>query len=153
MYEKSKNFRKWTWFWNLLILLFVVGFFLAIALPNCVGSNPGIHNVNGIVNNLRQLDAAKMEWAFQHESGVTNQYQAMQLTNQPTEQDLSPYLHFSNNQGGLIPPVAGESYTINPLNEPPEAKLVRKLDGYPKGTIIRLDDSPNSFPYKIILPN
>jgi len=129
------------WFWSLLILILLGGFLLAIAIPNYVG--PHKSKLNSIVNNLRQIDAAKNQWAFEH--GVTNFDQIARLTNQLSEQDLTPYLHYPNKQGGLVPSVAGEIYAINPLNKSPQAKLVRKVDmPWPKGSIIRFSENTNA---------
>jgi hypothetical protein len=140
-----------SWLWTLLILIAIGILLLAIAIPNFTGSR--VSKFNMIINNLRQIDAAKNQWAFEH--GVTNLDQIATLTNQLSEKDLAPYLHSSNNQGGLATSVAGEIYTIGALNKSPEAKLVHKIEmPWPRGSIIRFSQNPklNAY-YEITLPD
>jgi hypothetical protein len=68
-----------------LLLPLGVGFIVAIAIPNHVGSPKS--KLTGIINNLRQLDAAKNQWAFDH--GITNFNQIAELTNQLSEWRIS----------------------------------------------------------------
>jgi hypothetical protein len=152
MNGNSEKSSSWSWFWNLLILLFVIGLLLAIAVPGFIVDQNGIKR-NRVFNNLRQIDDAKNLWAFEH--GATNSDQIARLTNQLSEQDLIPYLHFTNKQGGLVPAVAGEIYAINPLNKSPEAKIVRKNDmPWPKGSIIRISENPKLiYNLEIIFPD
>jgi hypothetical protein len=149
MNESSKNFSCRSWIWHLLIYVFVAALLVAMAIPNFVGSHTS--KINGIINNLRQIDAAKNEWAVEH--GVTNLDQIARLTNQLSAKDITPYLHFQNYQGVLVPSVAGETYAIGALNKSPEAKLVHKIYSYPTGSIIRFSNSTNLFPFELILPD
>ena len=135
----------------LLILLSIGVFLFAIAIDNSNRSK--VSKFNMIINNLRQIDAAKNQWAFEH--GVTNFDQIANQTNQLSEKDLIPYFHFPNKQGGLVPSVADEIYTINVLNKSPEAKLVHKIEmPWPKGSVIRFSQNPklNAY-YEITLPD
>ena len=137
MNGNSESSGGWSWLWNLLIILFVVGLLIAIAIPNFVGSRQ--IKINFIWNNLRQIDAAKNQWAFEH--GFTNVEQFLQLTNKPTEDALKPYLY--KDDKSYVRPVAGETYTINPMNKSPEAKLTREIEmPWPKGSIIRFSENP-----------
>jgi len=61
---------------------------------------------NACINNLRQLDGAKQQWALEHNKPAS----AI-----PSPQDLAPYL--SNNTLPLCP--AGGLYTLNALGQPP----------------------------------
>jgi len=151
MSENSENSGSWSWLWKFLTLLFVAGLLVAIAVPNHVGHTTSKFNM--IINNLRQIDAAKNQWAFEH--GFTNFDQIANLTNQLSEKDFVPYLHFPNNQGSLVPSVAGEIYTINALNKSPEAKLVHKIEmPWPKGSVIRFSQNPKQNAYfEITLPD
>jgi hypothetical protein len=148
MDEKSKSFRKWNWV-HLLILFVVIGilgFLGTIAAP--IFRWTGESKQNYIIDNLRFIDGAKNEWAIEH--GITNDEQVLQLTNQPTEQDLAPYVKLI--QGRLAVPIAGEIYMINPLNVSTGAKLTRKVGTWPKGSIIRLRG--NAHPgEELILPD
>ncbi|HXF11132.1 MAG TPA: hypothetical protein VN625_10135 [Desulfuromonadaceae bacterium] len=139
---------------EIVLILFLIGFGVVILLPNFP---PHRGNINGIINNLRQIDGAKNEWAY--ERGFTNTEQFSHLTNQLTEKDLFNYFHHGpGNPTNLVPIMNGEIYTVNAMNRGPEAKLTRKEklgdDKLPIGTVIRLEEDPIShFPYQIILPD
>jgi hypothetical protein len=92
---------------------------LAICIPNYISN--GRSKTNVILNNLRQLEGAKEQWAFEH--GKTGAVAV-------TEQDLAPYLR-------ELRPVAGEKYILKRLSECPEAQLTHSLEGKPKGTVLR----------------
>ena len=136
-----------------VLLIAITGLLVAIAVPNFV--HGGSTRLNAIINHLRQIDAAKHQWAL--ERGLTN---AAQLNRVITKRDLAPYLlpAYTQNQD-FGNPVNGELYLIRDLNQPPEAVLTRKLteryvdSPLPKGTIIRLDQEPESNGYEIILPD
>ena len=156
MNGKSENSGNWAWLRNLLLVIAVVGLIAAMATPNYIGGGPN-EQPSPIINNLRQIDGAKNEWAF--ERGFTNESQVLQLTNQLTEKDLLPYLyHDSNQSNNLVVPAAGEIYTIGRFDTGPEAKLTKKLklrnETWPQGTIIRLATDPDTgFPYQVIFPD
>jgi hypothetical protein len=148
MSENAKS-NGWNWLWRLLGLFLIVGiliFFGTIAAS--VFRWTGESKQNYIIDNLRFIDGAKMEWAIEH--GITSDEQVLQLTNRPTEQDLAPYVKLI--QGRLAVPIAGEIYMINPLNVSPGAKLTRKVGTWPKGAIFRLPDNSNPAG-ELILPN
>jgi len=98
-----------------------------VCVPNFVRS--GTSKTNAIINNLRQLDGAKQQWALDH--GRTGAVQV-------TTQDIAPYLSHSHASDGLVKAVAGERYSLKTLIESPEAILTREVDGRPKGTVFRL---------------
>ena len=109
MNEAFEDNNGWPWHWKLLIFLLVGGLLCWIAIPNYIGG--GHSNLNYIINGLRQIDAAKSEWAF--ERGFTNVSQVLQLTNQLTEKDLFSYIHHNPDKpNDLVASVAGEIYTI-----------------------------------------
>lgn len=107
-----------------VVVLSVTAFLLVykVAMPNFVKSGPG--NMNRIVNNLRQLDGAKQQWALDH-----NRTGAVVVT----KADIAPYLR----PDFWVKPAAGESYTIGTLEQSPEAHLTRQVDNHAKGTVIR----------------
>jgi general secretion pathway protein G len=79
----------------------------AIAVPNFVKARATSQR-NACINNLRQLDAAKQEWALE---------KGKQSTDTPTMDDLKPYLR-------KIPHCpAGGTYTINAVGQPPECSI------------------------------
>ena len=144
--DPSKSPRSWLLMVILLFALF--GLLVVIAVPNFV--HGGSTKLNGIINNLRQIDAAKQEWTIEHR--LTN---ASQLNRVITEKDLAPYLlpAFTQNQD-FGNPGFGELYLIRDLNQPTEAVLTRKLteryvdSSLPKGTIIRLDPAAERQSYE-----
>jgi hypothetical protein len=155
MNEAFEDDEGWPWYWKLLILLLVAGLFCTLAIPNYIGG--GHSDSTYIINSLRQIDAAKHYWAYEH--GFTNDSQIPQLTNQITEIDLFSYVHHNPGKtNNLVEPAAGEIYTIGGFNAGPEAKLTKKLklrnETWPKGTVIRLAVDPdNGMPYQVIFPD
>jgi len=74
--------------------------------PGAEPAASAIAQLNACINNLRQIDAAKQEWAL--DNGKT----AVAV---PTVQDLMPY--FADGVAPACP--AGGIYTINPVGVPP----------------------------------
>jgi hypothetical protein len=97
-----------------------------ICMQNFVRSGPS--KTTGIVNNLRQLDGAKREWARDH-----NPTGAVEVT----REDIAPYLAVPPGKG-WVKPVAGERYVLKSPAESPVAELTREVEGRPKGAILRL---------------
>jgi hypothetical protein len=98
----------------------VIGFLAAIAIPNFVKARATAQE-NACINNLRQIEAAKNEWALEknQDGGAV-----------PTESDLTPYLDRH------IFPVcpAGGTYSINAVTNPPTCSV-------PGHSLERLDTS------------
>lgn len=155
----SKSARRRFWFYNLVVPLIAVAFFLAVAVPNFIyqfsnydknaPSSPT--KQSRIFFNLYNIDVCKQSWAREH-IGFTNEEQMLQLTNLLTEEDLRIYMIPNPNDKRVFPPIAGEIYTINPLNKPPEARLTRKVEKLPKDTILTLDET-NTWKAKYIYPS
>ncbi len=151
--HSASSKSSWSWLLTGILLIAIIGLLVAITVPNFV--HGGSTKFLGIINHLRQIDAAKHQWAL--ERGLTN---SSQLNRVITERDLAPYLlpSFTQNQD-FGNPAFGELYLIRDLNEPPEAVLTRKLterhvdSSLPRGTIIRLDPGPGSECYEIISPD
>jgi hypothetical protein len=119
---------------RIIILVVIIFLALLIVIPSFI-RRYNIPSENGILNNLRQIDGAKQEWAI--ETGITNQ-------NTPiSEKDIEPYISSGahSNWDWLENPTTGEQYKINPLGLPPEACLTKELvrggTTYPAGTIVR----------------
>jgi hypothetical protein len=85
----------------------VPGLLAAIAIPNFVKAR-ATSQQNACINNLRQIDAAKQEWAL--EKGKT-------AADVPTEEDLMPYLR----KWPVCP--SGGTYTINAVGEQPTCSI------------------------------
>lgn len=83
-----------------------LGMISAIAIPNFVKARQTAQK-NACLNNLRQIDAAKQQWALDNKKTATDT---------PTREDLIPYL--ANKKFPVCP--AGGTYTINPLSDSPD---------------------------------
>ena len=90
--------------------LIMIPLLLAIAIPNFVKARD-MAQMNLCINNLRQIDAAKNEWALEN-SKTTN--------NVPTAQELNPYI-----KGGFaaLHCPAGGTYAIGPLSQQPACSI------------------------------
>jgi Tfp pilus assembly protein PilE len=93
----------------LLPAVAVSGMLAAIAIPNFVKARATSQR-NACINNLRQIDAAKQQWALEKGKSATDV---------PTEDDLKIYLMHS--QFPHCP--AGGNYTINAVGQPPECSI------------------------------
>lgn len=94
--------------------IFLMPMLVAIAIPNFVKARE-TSQMNACINNLRQIDAAKQEWALEN-----NQ----QSTNTPTQADLTHLRnnqYFKNNQFPTCP--AGGTYTIGSVGEAPTCSI------------------------------
>lgn len=81
----------------------------SIAVPNFVKAR-STSQENACINNLRQIDAAKNEWALEKNKTASDT---------PTWDDLKPYL------SGTVPLTcpAGGSYTLNAVGQPPTCSI------------------------------
>lgn len=93
------------------ILTAVISFFAFSSM-----SDPGRHRtsrVNACINNLRQIDGAKCQWALEHKA-PSNAI--------PTWSNIQPYL--GRGTGGTLPACPqGGVYTIGPLTEAPTCSI------------------------------
>jgi hypothetical protein len=89
----------------LLPAVAVPGLLAAIAIPNFEKAR-ATSQKNACINNLREIQAAKQQWALEKNKTQTDV---------PTWDDLQPYL------GGTVPLVcpAGGTYSINAISDPP----------------------------------
>jgi hypothetical protein len=126
----------------MFLLLVVVGlwFLFIFIAPMLVGGGPA--KTMSIVNNLRQIELMKQQWALDH--GVTGSVRI-------AEHDLAPYAYgYSSN--GIARPVTGERYIIHRSGLGPEAQLTQAYGKLPAGTVIRLRPDTNRL-FRIFLPN
>ncbi len=85
----------------------MAGVLSAIAIPNFIKARE-VSQRNACINNLRQIDAAKQQWALE---------KGKQPTDVPTWDDLKPYLF-------QIPHCpAGGTYTLNAVSERPQCSI------------------------------
>lgn len=91
------------------LTILLIPLMMVIAVPNFIKARAASQK-NACLNNLRQIDAAKNEWALEHHK---------KSTDTPTETDLLPYL--ANHQWPRCP--ADGSYTIGPVGTLPFCSL------------------------------
>jgi prepilin-type N-terminal cleavage/methylation domain-containing protein len=80
---------------EIMIVVAIIGLLAAIAIPNFVRARQ-TSQTNACINNLRQIDAAKQQWAL--ESGQLS-------TATPTTVNLSPYVGRMGNGNDLYCPL------------------------------------------------
>lgn len=97
---------------EIMIVVAIIGLLAAIAIPNFVHARTQAQN-NACINNLRQIDGAKQQWALENkESGTAT----------PLSSDIQPYM--GRGVGGSLPscPLTNtfaNSYTIGTLQQAP----------------------------------
>ena len=98
---------------EIMIVVAIIGLLAAIAIPNFLKPRTTAQK-NACINNLRQIDGAKQQWALE---------QQQISTATPTTSDLQPYLG-RGTAGGQFPtcPASG-SYTINNVGLAPTCSL------------------------------
>jgi hypothetical protein len=94
------------------VLCVIAGFMVVIVIPNFIG---GWYQTagNSCINNLRQIDAAKYEWAL--ENHKTNGAFV-------TENDLTPYIKLDA-EGNIPKCGLGGKYIIGRVGEDPECTI------------------------------
>jgi hypothetical protein len=83
----------------------------AIAIPNFVKAR-STSQLNACINNLRQIDAAKNQWALE---------KSKKADDVPTEDDLKPYIGPPGRGFPKCP--EGGTYTIGPVGELPKCSI------------------------------
>lgn len=108
---------------EIMIVVAIIGLLAAIAIPNFVKART-TSQVNACINNLRQIDGAKQQWALEYKQSPTAT---------PGVADIAPYMGRST--GGAVVDVeivcpAGGVYTagIGNVETPPEC--TKKVDGH-----------------------
>jgi prepilin-type N-terminal cleavage/methylation domain-containing protein len=97
---------------EIMIVVAIIGLLAAIAIPNFINARTTSQQ-NACINNLRQIDGGKQQWALQFN-------QAASAT--PTTSNVQPFM--GRNTGGSWPicPGAG-SYTLNNVSTAPTCSL------------------------------
>jgi prepilin-type N-terminal cleavage/methylation domain-containing protein len=94
---------------ELMIVLAVIGLLAAISIPNMVQARTTSQS-NGCISNLRQIDAAKNQWALE---------KSKKNGDAVTEADIGAYL-----KGGVLPKCpSGGTYTIGKVGEKPTCSI------------------------------
>ena len=97
---------------EIMIVVAIIGLLAAIAIPNFVRAR-ATSQMNACINNLRQLDGAKQQWALE---------QKQLSTATPVQADIQPYL--GRGTAGTYPscPASG-AYTIGAVSTPPTCNI------------------------------
>ena len=112
---------------EIMIVVAIIGLLAAIAIPNFVRARTSAQQ-NTCINNLRQIDGAKQEWALElRQQGSAS----------PQMTDLNPYLGRAGNAQNIVCPSGGSaatftsSYTINVVTNPPVCQIMGSDPNYP----------------------
>ena len=99
---------------EIMIVVAIIGLLAAIAIPNFVRARTTSQQ-NACINNLRQIDGAKQQWALENKAGTNAT---------PGDTDIQPYMGRGVN--GTLPSCPSDSssgfdtsYTINNVQVPP----------------------------------
>lgn len=97
---------------EIMIVVAIIGLLAAIAIPNFVRAR-ATSQKNACINNLRQIDGAKQQWALENKQTSTAS---------PTSTQIQPYL--GRGTAGTWPqcPASG-TYTVGVVSTPPTCSL------------------------------
>ena len=104
---------------EIMIVVAIIGLLAAIAIPNFVRARTTAQ-MNACINNLRQIDGAKQQWALENHKLSTDV---------PTQANIDPYLGRSGSAATVVCPADGAvtfatSYSILAVSTPPTCKIV-----------------------------
>ena len=116
----KKNLKLGFTLVEIMIVVAIIGLLAAISIPNFVRARTTAQQ-NACINNLRQIDSAKQQWALE----------TRQATNAlPAQADIDPYLGRSGSATNVLCPSGGttatfaSSYTIHTVSEPPTCNIL-----------------------------
>jgi prepilin-type N-terminal cleavage/methylation domain-containing protein len=98
---------------EIMIVVAIIGLLAAIAIPNFVRARTTSQK-NACINNLRQIDGAKQQWALENKKTSAD--------SPPTSTSLTPYLG-RGNAGNWPSCPANGTYSVNPISTTPTCSL------------------------------
>jgi prepilin-type N-terminal cleavage/methylation domain-containing protein len=105
---------------EIMIVVCIIGMLAAISIPNFIRARSR-SQTNVCINNLRQIDAAKQQWAAELRK---------EGTAVPERSDLDPYVGRTGHADNVVCPAGGagatftSSYTIKSVSETPVCNIV-----------------------------
>ena len=118
---KAQNIRKGGFtLVEIMIVVSIVGLLAGIAIPSMMRSRTQAQK-EGCIENLRQMDGAKQQWAME---------KSQDSTATPVQSDLQPYI---NRNGSGIMPICpagslgstfSQTYSINDVGDMPTCLIV-----------------------------
>lgn len=101
---------------EIMVVVGIIGLLLPIAIPNFLKARANART-STCINNLRQIDAAKQQWATETGRHVT-----------PVASNLAPYLNRDGSVGSIFCPedparAFDSSYSIGDLNTRPSCLI------------------------------
>ena len=105
---------------EIMIVVAIIGLLAAIAIPNFVKART-TSQMNACINNLRQIDGAKQQWALENKA---------QSTATPGATSIGAYLGRAGTVAGVVCPSGGASaafatsYTIGAVNVAPVCQIL-----------------------------
>jgi prepilin-type N-terminal cleavage/methylation domain-containing protein len=93
---------------EIMIVVAIIGLLAAIAIPNFVKAR-GTAQKNACINNLRQIDGAKEQWALENKKSTGSA---------TVDNEVNAYI-----KGGAPTCPGGGSYTYNPVDNNPTCNL------------------------------
>jgi prepilin-type N-terminal cleavage/methylation domain-containing protein len=94
---------------EIMIVVAIIGLLAAIAIPNFVRAR-STSQKNACINNLRQIDGAKQQWALENKAVDTST---------PANSDITPYL-----KGNTLPSCpANGAYTLGSVATSPSCNI------------------------------
>ena len=117
MSEQNKNSRSAFTLLEILVLVFIIGILIAIAMPNRINQHRS-SPANACINNLRQIDAAANQFA------LVNHLTNGDRINFPN--DLTPYIKL-NSEDKIPPCPSGGIYHIGKVGGTPICSLGRTV--------------------------